>query len=773
MKKAVKSTLIWGTTVAVAAGVAVAIAVPVVNAKNKVTYTDPTNGFNQTKDKDLWKDAGFTGQQLLNSLDKTGIADNSLLTKVQYQLSSYLYTEEQKGSIELQRDWFNWNLYTINKDIKQIIETSLSIKVTATIDEKSSTMDALYNQAIKEIERKINEKNDKGEFTITESEKTSLNTLRKTIDDKKTAFIKIAGVPNADGSKQQKGLIDNLDALKNESSDIYNSSSFTTDYPKVLSPLNQIKNKKTTEFNEAKKSFIANYKTQSEGNIEWQKQLSSKYGGAADETAAVDYLVNQQTSSLAWTRYSFKVNSSFTYEQLKSGLFANIIGTLTDKKVVVGADTLAAKDSRHDNDKVYFFGTESRDPKEINLSGFDKIPTSSSQRLVKINNAILGYKQDASNPSKAWTITKDQIKELFTFYGDAGELAVNNWAKVFIDNAGAATDGKDDTTAAIIKFFSDTKDSTQDRSGDLGWTTQLDALKNYYPGFSLGVAAALDQLETSQHFGTTGVTETAFMTNLMSAIKAKFGEILEDNHFAGKNPFKATNPDAVATADQSKFNDQIADFITNMKDSDVAAIGAVIRDKFMGLTGAEKGLPSAIRLDSGTTGTGVFVVNADEAGTHIIRVQTLTTATAISDSIKAELQMAADAQNDQKVITDWSKFISASFTKAGQMFSLLKFKADNTIDTALNGAFDYLKTKENLDKLGMKDEAELTTKLQELITSLKNSESLGRVQDAYRDTLFTWLQGKMDNGLWTTNDAYTITPEEIYNTLLAAEGVTL
>lgn len=71
------------------------------------------------------------------------------------------------------------------------------------------------------------------------------------------------------------------------------------------------------------------------------------------------------------------------------------------------------------------------------------------------------------------------------------------------------------------------------------------------------------------------------------------------------------------------------------------------------------------------------------------------------------------------------------------MFSLLKFKADNTIDTASNGAFDYLKTKENLDKLGMKDEKTLKDSLQELITSLKNSESLGRVQDAYRDTLFT------------------------------------
>lgn len=60
------------------------------------------------------------------------------------------------------------------------------------------------------------------------------------------------------------------------------------------------------------------------------------------------------------------------------------------------------------------------------------------------------------------------------------------------------------------------------------------------------------------------------------------------------------------------------------------------------------GIPSAIRLDNPTSsakGTGIFMVNADQAGMHVIKVQT---GSAVVQSMKDEMQADADSLKQDK-----------------------------------------------------------------------------------------------------------------------------
>lgn len=69
-------------------------------------------------------------------------------------------------------------------------------------------------------------------------------------------------------------------------------------------------------------------------------------------------------------------------------------------------------------------------------------------------------------------------------------------------------------------------------------------------------------------------------------------------------------------------------------------------------TGVLEGLPSAIRIDDkSASGVGIFMVNADQMGMHLIKVET---GTAAADAMIKELQADASSlkQDGSSIVTD-------------------------------------------------------------------------------------------------------------------------
>lgn len=807
MKKAVKQTLIWGTTLAVAAGVAVAIAIPVVNAKNKTTSTDPMKNF----DSKAPVIEGLTGDQLLAALDEAGIKDSSLVSKTQYQLASYLYNKEQEGSIKLQRLYFQWDLYSMNKSVVDFIKTTLHFDGALSYTDASGT--AVTSASISDVKIDASQELFKALVALArahvDSDADTAKGQNSSLDTFETNWNKKQALVTAIGTDEKTVKID------------YNSTSFSSDYPKVLLPLSNIRDKQQKIYDEAKSSFIGSYSGKSEGNAEWQKQISSKYGGATSDVQAVDYLVNQQVAGAAWNKYKFAINKDFTFEQFKSNIFKDILGTasvdangiwtVAHAKSIIKVTT--DKANYNDNDKVYFFGTSSRNPEDFNIMGDDNFVAGSTTEtklnhafgsnanIMKVQNAILGIKQDASNPLAPWTVTKDQLTKMFSAFRPTQSSVsrpADQWGSLF------AT-GQDELTKQMVGKYTDTTDGTQWKSGDLGWQTQLSGLSGFYEGFSLGLASALDSLSTTPTIGGTvdgkavtlgsGTTSMNMMSALTSQLSAQLKVVATQKGWklpAGVSAWDAlpANLDAQKISD---YNKAISQFITSLTDDEIKQyFGTAIRDFFASMvvdkttgvaskvgditaTDALDGLPSAIRIDDkSATGVGIFMVNADQMGMHLIKVET---GTAAADAMIKELQADASSlkQDGSLIVTDWGKFISDSYSTAQQLVDVLgvDYKVVAPAKPAVGNTelADILKGK--LADLGYQtgEEDKMLADVAALVSSIKNSEGLAKVQSGYRDALFTWLQDKIDKKLWTSTDSVSITPEEIYGAHLTAEGV--
>ena len=751
MKKTVKQSLIWGTVALGLAGTVTGITVPILNAKNEERQTKILN-YNENvaidghSVKNWWEDQEKSSQT----------KETTLVSKVEREIAFKLYDEEQAGSIEMQRAYFEWKKHTQVKTMIDFLRDTLNVTYTITGTDIAATY--------ADVKTKI----------------TTQITAETDVDRKKDLNERFDSM-----TKAWEDNLKNIDTIDKKTFN-WSATDFSTKFPKILLPQSEIRAKQVKEYEEQMNAFVNNFKTKAEGEDAWYKALPGRYNGAKNKTEAVDAKVFNLVSKTAYARFKYTVNSSFTYEQYKSGVFADYLGTFDATLPEFDATNPNANPNRkvfvkkivtgnHEGtEKVYYFGSLSNTKAWNNRIAH--IP-SSIKHLTRTHNAILGFKQDKDSISAPWTVDKKMLVKLFqTITTTDTKPAIEKWADIF-------KSGKEDLTKELIASHSMTTDKTQHNSGDLGYMEPLDNL-GMVPGFALGTLAIMgdtshDKVLDGQHIDSNGHATTgtgdSFLKVLMDAMKTSF-----TNYLTAKGITLPTLPGTVSTPAQIKelddYNKEIANiFNIKMTDDEVKQyFGKVVRDVYAKLT-KNDGTPVAIEVSPG-----VYMVLNDEYGIHVIKFEK--TATGLFETnFKADMQRAANDQSWEKISTNWVDLMSKHQSSATNLRDLMGIEYETPAGVANpNPAIDatwetFLKNK--YEKLGY-TASNSNEIAKDLINAIKNeiqAENIGRVDRAVKDSLYKWLEGKINKGLFTDgkdgSDTYsTLLPNEIYNIAIKQGG---
>lgn len=728
MKKTTKQALIWSGVALGAGGIAAGIAVPIIQDNNKRSNINPTQ---LTGEETLWAGGPTINSLIAKQEDKVDIKNSQLIQNTEHHLAFMLYEEEQKGSIELQKAYFEWEKHTIVKRLRDFHVNTLSIAAFTT-DVHDVAGD--YTKLTTAIQTKIDSITDADTKKIRQD---SFNEMKKDWTD----------------------LLAKIDVIQNNKLD-YAEARFDSKYPRIIKPLNTIREKIQANYNSTKEAMIKSAADRPSGEKEWFDSLSSRYHGATSDEEAVDGLVFNQIKNDAYKRFDYKMTSDFTYKQYQSGVFASFLGNPgTSSTPTTAADSLnnngvAFKTtSPKDDDKVYFLASKSNVAEWINPVKSHKL--FNLNHLTRINNAILGFKQDKTNVDAPWTVDKKMMTKLFsTFATWSGTTATateasDEWKDIF-------KAGKEDMTQRLVQNYSLTTDATGPHSGDLGITPALDNLKNMVPGFGLGVLSIFHDLQTGHTPGTNDkvLSKPTFLATLIDALKTSFTTWLSANSYT--LPTLSTPPTA---AEIKKYNAYVEDVINNkMTDADIKKVfGSVIEDEFNKLD-SEDGIPLAIKCSADA-----YMVISEEFGIHVIKVDN--SITSFETSLKADLQKAADKQDLSQITTHYDQLLKSNLSDNSKMKMLLDAKKNATSQEFELGNTNLLdKLFAIKDKLDRKDatKAELGKEISTIINRRYEAEYLIRVGQSVKDATKTWLEKKINDGL-ILNTSVTIKPEEIYN----------
>lgn len=163
----------------------------------------------------------------------------------------------------------------------------------------------------------------------------------------------------------------------------------------------------------------------------------------------------------------------------------------------------------------------------------------------------------------------------------------------------------------------------------------------------------------------------------------------------------------------------------------------------------------------------------DEYGIHVIKFETSNGNNFITN-FKADMQKAADDQSWEKIPTNWVDLMSKHQTSATNLRDLMGI--DYTGTPAINSNWKtFLESK--FEKLGYAaaDKSKIESDLIQAIKNEIQAENIGRVDKAVKDSLYKWLEGKINKGLFTdgtdgTNSFNTLLPNEIYNIAVEQGG---
>lgn len=758
MKKITKQAIIWSSVALGLGGAAAGIAIPIINNHKERANIDPIG---LTGNETFYQGSPTVKNMMDADKSSIEVRNSRLLGNTEHQLSFYLYDEEQKASLKLQKAFFEWHKHEIVKNLDNFYKNTLH-EVSTLID---GTIEAQYNDLVTKVQTKIT--------AITNAD--DKKSRQRTFDDIK---------------KDWNNNTEKIDHITKNTVD-YGASRFNEKYPKVLLPLTNIQSKQAKIFKDQRDAHVKSAATTDEGERTWFAGLSKRYHGATSEDEAIEGMVFNEIKNKAFSRFQYSIESSFTYEQFTSGVFRDYLGDPTVTKAgttatpaeITKRDTdslnnngVAIKASHEDTDKVFFLGSKSNVKEWFNpvmgnkVDGFKGL-----HHLTRTHNAILGFKQDKTDPNAPWEADKKMLTNLFKVFvsGSTVTQVSDAWKSIY-------TTGKEDLTKRLVQNYSLTTDSTQSRSGDLGISTTLDSFAPMAPGFALGVLSILN----SHVPGVTPATmhsDADFLTHLMDKLKKAF-----EDFATAKGITLAKPADATDLAKVKRYNQQVEDIINNKMTADDLKVtfGTVIRDVYQeleahypGADANKEGVPLAIKISENVDAvtkkiTGVYAVLSEKYGLHIIQYEQNNPATFKSE-LNADLAKAVEKQDTRDIATNYAGLLLKNLTSLGKLAKLLDVQEDSPGVFSIHNTDVMTFLTSKATELGYDDsnKANMNTDIATMIGRLRNSEHISEIQKAITDATSKWLKDKIDKHLIVDGDM-TIKPEDLYNIVSAVDAET-
>ncbi len=812
MKSKIKKILLGGmSTATIVAPVATMVACgtttntsDVVSDPNAKVFSGDDRTVQQVKDE-------------LNKPQDAPAASSNFIGQIKYELTESLYNKEQAASFDYQKAFLRWNIFAAEKDqlalAKEIAAfydiTNPSNNTTAsqiTLDKNASGTLVYIGKALAitftndtynstQLFEKLNNLAKDPSHITDDSVKSQFNSKLQTFKDE---FKKIVTL---------KEKLVKIDELKDDKNSGWDSSSLTTDYPKLLKPISKIKDLQTKVYNEAKDAFIDKYKTTTGGAEEWTKERSSKYNGATTDTEAIKYLVNQQVQSVAFGQFTYALDDSFTIEQA----LATYVDNGTQKHVFPWFDSLgfdttnlgdknwATPDPKHQiwtNSKSEFNGVVIN---TVNVSDQSDVVTplltnnvfflarksliankvlvdlDSPEEVenfhdagapILVTHSLLAATPDKTSPNLPWTISKDSIKSMLEYWGGStvatAKEGVDLMSTLYEDGHEAATD-------QFNQYVSDDTGS-REKGGELGVNTIMHytATKDlngagFVNGFALGVLTAYAQLRNEVNDPTdpdfdlgNAIGNSTSGDNILKAIK---------------DQFVAALPTAIKTQivgmSTGQANTIIAQWVDSQTDDNVKSIfGNIFTTIF-----PDKSVKAVYELGANAGGIHTrYMLLAPDTGIHIFNITS--ESPAWNDKYQTDMKYVAEQKNVAKAKVDWAGIYKTFFTDNEIVSKLLNTPEYADLIKAIpknnKSLFDewvkagYVK----VDASVIDDDA----KGQLIIDSVLKSIDATRINDESKTAIGS-LTPRIQEMITRTDSMFidpTIDPKKLYDELLKA-----
>lgn len=457
MKKWAKITI---ASVAVA-GVTTAIAVPVALEVNKKEELQDFQKIDMTQN--AWQ--GTTLQQLVDGVKHEEQIKGSLVTKLSEVAAFSLYDDEQTGSVQLQKDTFEYQIWKLDRQLAE----------------------------------KITDSGGHQTDRYTGASRTTLQSNKTTIQGKLT--------------KLNGGLSD---------SD-YNSLTFSRDYPLILMKRSIITTRQNNILQDTKNSFVAQFSTRAEGENAWINEVKKKYNGATSDAEAVSMLVYGIIKNDAYASTKFKLNQSYTVEQrlfaeeqkaaskhafdflLNAYISSDVQGHMTNSL----ADTDPRLTDSELSKKLFFISSNSKNSSKIYIDP-DKAATELEKlNLVSTSHALIAAKQNVKGESLPWDIKKEALigKDDGSNYGILGFFGAapqKNFYTLLNELKSATT--TDAGWHGDFKQFVEkaTGQPSAKKDGLLGMKEKLESVTGMVKGFAIG---AIEAMYTQKHSAIASVAD--------------------------------------------------------------------------------------------------------------------------------------------------------------------------------------------------------------------------------------------------------------------------
>ena len=636
-------------------------------------------------------------------------ASSSLLSRAVYQTAFYLYEQEQKGSLKLQKMYFEWEKSEKEEELNGNGKTQSSDAIKGKQTELSEAKAWITNNP-NAVEDEINKK------------KEYIKTLEKDIQDLNKDINQIIDkVSKIDTMIDDNTTNDDLN---------YDDYEFTTKYPKVLKPISKIRETKSKQYHDEKNNFISQPQDKKDGIKSWIDEMAKKYNNAKSDDEAIEYLVHQEIKDQALAQFKFKINSQFTKKQKTSQKFSFLSNVDDSGLEKDGITQKVLKDS----DKLYFLGTDSKIPEKMVVDNGqrDGILTELSKlNLVSTRHALVDVKQDTKGDSLPWTVTKDMVKKLLEVITIDG----NKYKGIeLFKNMFAGSNKNDDI---FLKFISSNK-GTKLFHGDLGVDSFTHLVAQTEPMYGMGLLeSSLDTSKPADGVEWEGIER-------LNKIQNKLEEAVSGRQNINQYI------DSIPEADFKETFGKIFRDVFDQHDENVIEDGFGI-DKLYYKMGVNRAL----------------IISS--SGLHIVGYEQIISSTKISDTLEKQLKKANAAQDEKELTTKYGDLFTTYFSNERIIKYLSNFDSSSKT-TQQSEYIKYLKdhiTNEKDENGNDLSATQVFTWIKNKVASILKNNKTKRVNDALSNKLPTLLE-KYDKGLY--DSAGNVTPQDLYNDLFQKGG---
>ncbi|MCC3161150.1 MAG: hypothetical protein K4H23_05370 [Mollicutes bacterium PWAP] len=700
MKKGLKIGIGVSVGLILAGGIASSVAIPLVNrdkndkSAQDVLSDDPLFGL---IDNALNKD------QNSYKLDQAVSQGSNFAIKI-------LYDQEQSGSIELQKQWFDWDIFSLNKSLS--LEKGKNHK-----DQK----------AIDNLNDKIKEKTDL---------KENLNHLDK-------IFI-------------------------NDTFDINKYPKLLLPFENVINSHKNFLLETKNSWNQANHNLYENAAKQ---NAAWIEFLNKNYGSSVEDTIALNEAL-KQVKDKAFVRYNtWSRNSEYTVEMmnqntifpwLKKVAYCN---SVIDNKI----KTSVSLTDKELSTKVWFYGTDSKItdlisvPKTINNNNnfsdtLDKIIKDS--KIIEIKDELISIKR-GEKYSDNWSVDKQIYENLLKNINidSKKEQVINLLNESIISNT------SDLEREIFLKIASSNSEDSKLNDGSLGVETSLHAAVTgkengdaHEDGFKLGLLLALNKNNIYNTNNSEKILKSMFGTVDLVKLQNKISNIYMDI-------YKSANGilDPTWISQPEKYLKEITDVIFN-DEALLKKLNIEIKNYMNGdlnesynAGSAKDGIMPIYKI----VGSANSYMTISSNGLHFFSIDEFVP-TSNNNVFLEELQKIAENPEEINKYTNIAPFLNSHYTEATIMQSLVGTIGIN--DTNEQGLFQD-KMRIEVDKYNTKNSNSTIdfNKMLELIKKGDLSEYSKQVSQI----------GSSNNPMKFFNEHYSNGVEKIYSSLALGSGLNI